>query len=400
LKSHAIPTITATDMRAINRSAILELVRSSSPISRSEIAARLNVSLPTVMRIVDELVAEDLVRPTGVKEWSGGRKRSLVEFNGSSHLVIGLDLGGTKLYGAVADLNGNILHEAHITHHQTQSEESFQMLCTFIDDLLSFAQGTGLTVSGIGLGVPGVVNDISGLVELAPSLDWIGFPLKQRLIDRYKALSIVVENDVNLAAVGELWFGPESDVENLVLITIGTGIGAGVVINGMVFPGSHFMAGEIGYLLPDRTHLDHDYPGFGAFEQLASGTGIAARARQALCGKLPQAELDALTAEDVFAAARRGEEWSQPILQETIDYLAVAIASICQVLDPDLILLGGGVSRSADLLIEPILERLRGSIPVLPRLESSRLGYRAAVMGSIIQLLRITTKFYWLNKFS
>jgi glucokinase len=400
LKSLPISTITATEMRAINRSAILELIRSSSPISRSEIGLRLQVSLPTVMRLVDDLIAEDLVRETGAKEWSGGRKRSLVEFNGASHLVIGLDLGGTKLYGAVADLNGTILHESQITHHQTQSEESYTMLCDFVDELLEFARGTGLPVHGIGVGVPGMTDETTGLVQLAPSLDWSGFPLKARLCERYPGLSILVENDVNLAAVGELWFGPETDVENLALITIGTGIGAGIVIDGMVLPGSHHMAGEIGYFLPDRTHLGKPYPGFGALELLASGTGIAARAREVLKSTLSPAELDALTAEDVFTAARKGESWAQPILNDTVDYLAVSIASICQLFDPDLILLGGGVSRSADLLIQPILDRLNGAIPLLPRLEASRLGYRAAVMGTIVQLLRVTSNYYWFHKYS
>ena len=399
MKSHSISTITATEMRAINRSAILELIRSVGPISRSEIGERLQVSLPTVMRIIDDLILEDLVRPTGAKEWSGGRKRSLVEFNGSAHLVIGIDLGGTKIYGAVANLNGEILHELHISHHQTQSEESYQLLCSIIDDLLTFARSTNLDTLGIGLGIPGVTNYKTGTVMLAPSLDWYDFPLKQRLLERYD-ISILVENDVNLAAIGELWFGSEADVDNLALITIGTGIGAGIVINGKVLAGTHSMAGEIGYFLPDRTHLSKAYPGFGALELLASGTGIAARARQALEGIMPPDELEALTAEDVFAAARKGENWALPILSETVDYLALSIAAIQQLFDPELILLGGGVSRSADLLIQPILDRLRGSIPFLPRLEVSQLGYRAAVMGSIVQLLRITSNYYWLQKYT
>src|SRR5512143_349963 len=104
-------TITAADMRRINRSAILEIVRRESPISRTLIAEKLNVSLPTVMRIVDELIEEGLVRPEGSKEWSGGRRRSLLEFNAEGHVVIGIDLGGTKIFGAIADLGGNILHE-------------------------------------------------------------------------------------------------------------------------------------------------------------------------------------------------------------------------------------------------------------------------------------------------
>ncbi len=398
MRTNPVKTITASDMRAINRSAILELIRASGPMSRSEIGLRLGVSLPTVMRIVDGLIEEELVRPTETKEWTGGRKRSMVEFNGASHLVIGLDLGGTKLYGAVVDLTGRILHETHIAHHRTRAEESFNLICDLVDELQEYAMGTGLKLRGIGVGVPGVTDQESGLVELAPSLDWTAFPLRQRLAERY-ATSIVVENDVNLAAAGEVWFGPHHDVQNLVLIAVGTGIGAGIVINGSVFAGSHHMAGEIGYFLPDRSAFSQTYPGFGALEMLASGTGIAARARLALQGCRAQADLDALTAEDVFNAARRGEAWALPVLDDTVDYLAQSIAAINQFFDPDLILLGGGVSRSADLLIKPILERLQGVIPRLPRLEVSSLGYRATVLGTIVQLLRMTTHYYSLQSY-
>lgn len=404
MKHRTVQTITAAEMRAINRSAILELIRSHSPISRSEIGSRLQVSLPTVMRIIDDLTSEGLVRATGASQWSGGRKRALVEFNGKAHLVIGVDLGGTKLYGAVADLTGAILHELHISHHQSQSEESYTVLCSLIDDLMRYAQGTGLAVRGMGVGVPGVTNPQTGRVELAPSLEWSSFPLRDRLVECYQ-LPVVVENDVNLAAVGELWFGPDSDAANLVLIAIGTGIGAGIVIDGMVYPGSHHMAGEVGYFLLERSSLGQSYPGFGAFEQLASGTGIAARAKAQLRQSLGQhrfslEEIENITTEDVFSAARQGESWPAPILADTVDFLAQAIASIQLVVDPDVILLGGGVSRSADLLIEPILARLRGAIPILPRLEASRLGYRAAVMGAIVQLLRVTSNYYSLRKYS
>jgi glucokinase len=198
-------------MRSINRSAILELIRANSPISRTEISNRLDVSLPTVMRIIDGLTEENLVRPTGKTEYSGGRTRTMLEFNGSEHLVIGLDLGGTKLYGGVADLQGNILHEERFSHHQTQADESFQVLCDFIDRLLEFANGTGLPLMGIGLGVPGATDRETGNVKLAPSLGWFDFPLKNRLEARYD-LPMLIENDVNLAALGELWARP-IDVE-------------------------------------------------------------------------------------------------------------------------------------------------------------------------------------------
>ncbi len=393
-----IQTITASEMREINRSSILEMVRNNSPISRTQIAEDLQVSLPTVMRIVDELMDDGLVIEDGEKEWSGGRKRKRLIFNGSQHLVIGIDLGGTKIYGAVADYNGKILHEIREEHHKTQAEESLEYLCTIIDRLLIFSESTDLPIRGIGIGVPGVVHSNTGIVSIAPALDWKDFPLKSQLEERYEH-PIVIDNDVNLAALGEMWFGTHENENNLVLLTIGTGIGAGIIINGAVYGGSHNLAGEVGYFLPDRSCLGQKYPGFGALELLASGTGIANRARTALVDSMSPNELEKLTAYDVFDAARRGEEWAAAVLDETVDYLAQLIGGISTIFDPDVILLGGGVSRSADLLIEPICGRLQGTLLLGPNIRASQLGYRAAVMGAIIRLLRMTANYYLLQKF-
>jgi glucokinase len=397
-KKPSIFTITASEMRALNRSSVLEWIRCNGPISRSQIAEELQVSLPTVMRIIDELTDQGLVKELGIRERSRGRKRRLLKFNGSEHAIIGIDLGGTKIYGAVADLDGRILYEMNFDHHQNQAEECLQVVFQIIDALLKITDHKGLLLRGIGIGVPGVVSPETGMVSFAPAMSWYEFPLKNRLEDRYSS-PIVIGNDVNLAALGEAWFGLDDPGErNLVLLAIGTGIGAGVVIDGSVYSGIHHMAGEIGYLLLDRNQLGKSYPGFGAFEQLASGSGIQERARKMFKEKFPAEPLEKLSAEDVFSAARRHESWMESILQETIDYLAQAIAAIALCYDPDIVLLGGGVSRSADLLIEPILHRLDGAIPIVPKLQVSRLGYRATVMGVVIQLLRLTSDYYTIRK--
>jgi predicted NBD/HSP70 family sugar kinase len=141
----------------------------------------------------------------------------------------------------------------------------------------------------------------------------------------------------------------------MVLIAIGTGIGSGIIIEGALYRGSTEASGEIGHMIPGREFLGQDYQQFGAFESVASGTGIARRARSALVSLPGGAGLDELLAEDVFDAARQGQAWAWKIIDETVDYLAIAIADLAVSFDPDLIILGGGVARSADLLVEPIL---------------------------------------------
>jgi glucokinase len=295
-------------------------------------------------------------------------------------------------------LNGNILDEMHFNHQQSTAEESFAVLREAIQTLVQSPACAARRLLGVGIGVPGVTYPDNGVVDIAPSLDWFSFPLKERLSALFP-YPIAIENDVNLAALGELWFGTDGAENNLVLITIGTGIGAGIIINGVIYPGKHHMAGEVGYLLPDRSCLGKPYTGFGAFEQAAAGPGVAARARKMLANDLPPEQLEALTSEDVFAAARQKMPWAMRVVDETVGYLAQALAAVALLYDPDVILLGGGVARSADLLIEPILAQLKGTIPFVPKIQASTLGYRAGVLGAIVTLLRMTSNYYILQKF-
>lgn len=392
-------TITASDMREINRSAILEIIRRESPISRTAIAERLDVSLPTVMRIVDNLVEEGFVRAEGSTEWSGGRRRPLLEFNARSYVVIGVDMGGTKMYGAISDLGGNILDEIDMGRHGTSGEKNYERLLKLIDTLLASPKLDSRRVRGIGVGAPGVTLHKEGIVKWAYSLNWNDFPLKAKLVEQYQ-LPITVDNDVNLAAMGELWFGAGQDSQNMILITIGSGIGAGIIIDGALYRGGSEASGEIGNFIPGREFLGKNYRDFGALEKAASGTGIVERARFSLRSRRDAVELKSLTADDVFIAARQGQKWAASIIDETVDYLAIAVANLSVSFDPELIVLGGSISPFADLLVEPILQRIKGTIPNLPRLVVSNLGLRAGVMGAITNVLHNTSNFYVVHKLS
>jgi glucokinase len=391
-------TITASDMREINRSAILEIIRRESPISRTAIAEHLDVSLPTVMRIVDELVEEGFVRPQGSTEWSGGRRRPLLEFNAES-FVIGIDMGGTKMYGAISDLGGNILDEVDITRQATSGEENYTLLTELIDTLLTNPKLENRRVRGIGVGAPGITRHEEGIVKWAYSLNWRDFPLKARLTKRYK-LPITVDNDVNLAAMGELWFGAGQDTQNMILITIGSGIGAGIIIDGALYRGWSESSGEIGNFIPGREFLVKNYQDFGALETVASGIGIVERACANQRSEGEASGEISLTVDDVFNAASQGQAWAVSVIDEAVDYLAIAIANLTVSFDPELIVLGGSISPFADMLVGPILRRIKGVIPTLPKLVVSNLGLRAGVMGAITNVLHNTSNFYVVHKLS
>jgi glucokinase-like ROK family protein len=380
----------ASLMRKLNRSAILDLVRDHSPIARSQISRRLNMSMPTVMRIIDELQEEDLVRYSGDCEASGGRPRSLLEFNSQGYAVIGVDLGGTKMYGTVADLGGKILDEIYLPSKQGDSTENLNRVCKLIEELIEKPHPEGQKIRGIGVGAPGVTLFEEGVVTWAPSLGWRDLPLKRILSERFELLT-VVENDVNLAALGEFGFGAAKGAASLVCLAVGTGIGSGIVIDRKIYRGYHQSAGEIGYLPPGIGYLGKRYDHYGALESIASGTGIEDRAR----AYFEQTQLlvgNHFSAEKVFEAARQGESWAQKLVSETVDYLSLAIAAVIAIIDPEVVVLGGGVARSADILIEPICKKLEGVVPVMPRIVQSTLSERAAVMGAIMLVLDALTE--------
>ena len=380
----------------IYRAQVMERMRVSGAISLSALAASLDIAPSTLLKILVELLSSGVVI-----ERREGRRR-LFEFNARGSLVIGVDLGGTKCYGAVANMEGQILREKTLVHHASHRQESYAMLEGFIEALLAETSSLAGVVRGIGVGVPGVVAAASGLVQVCPALDWDDFPLQERLNLRFNpngnGLPVLVENDVNLAALGESYFGLDQPASSLVLVAIGTGVGAGIIIDGAVYAGARGIAGEIGYLLPDRASLDQLYPGFGALEQRISGPGIAARARAVLMERGQHTGLEAVTAETVFAAARQGEDWAAAVLAETIDGLAQAVAAAALALDPEVIILSGGVMQESGVLLGPILSRLEGRIPHAPRLQVSRLGYRAGVLGAVVKIFRRLAGPYRLMK--
>lgn len=383
-------------MRRLNRSSILDLVRQASPISPTEISTRLNLSLPTVMRILEELAHQELVVRLEEQQYSGGRPRSLVAFNGTSHAVIGLDLGGTKMYGTVADLCGTVHAEIYRASIPSSPEENLHLTIEMIEELLQVPRNKGQKVLGIGIGAPGVTLFEEGVVTWAPSLGWRDLPLRDLLAQRF-GLQVVVENDVNLAALGEYGFGVAKGASSLVCLAVGTGIGSGIVLERRIYRGYHQSAGEVGYLLPNKDALGKRYDQFGALESLASGSGVVWRAQELIRSLNLPIETQTLTAEMVFDMARQGEAWAQSIVDETVDYLALVIVAISVVLDPEVIVLGGGVSRSADILVEPILSRLQGCLPAPVRLVVSDLGYRAAVMGAIMLVLDTSFEYVTLK---
>jgi predicted NBD/HSP70 family sugar kinase len=306
----------------------------------------------------------------------------------SKDRIIGIDLGGTKIFGGLVDPFGHIEHETYVAHggHDAPpgDDRVFEQLVEFVHTLAGEALASGCQVRGIGVGAPGITR-ADGLVVASAQLGWREMPLAARLLQRLQ-LPVQVENDVNLAALGELHFGAGRGAKNIVCMSPGTGIGGAVIIDGKLHRGRHDAAGELGLMLPGPQFLGWRNRDWGPLEDIASGTGIAQRARKVVEEQGLPIPSDGLRAEDVFAAAAEGAAWANALLEETIDYLAVAIANVQAVLDPERIILGGGISRAAERIIPGIELRLNPVIPTVPLIVRSELGYRAGVLGAAAAL--------------
>jgi glucokinase len=354
-----------------------------------ELSQKIGVGIPDLTSVVEFLAARGFIQKATIPGLSG---KTLVSLRPGENCIIGLDLGGTKLYGAVSDMTGNILVDREIKILGKTGDACLVVLIDLIEQFISEAARRNLKLQGIGVAVPGRVQLESGLVLNAPAVGMHDFPLKEQLVARF-GYPVYIDNDLKQAALGETWFGPGKNHRHVVLLSIGTGIAIGALIDGRPLRGAHERLGELGWMVPGREFLGRRYVDFGALETEVSGPGIENRARRLLNGVKDQHFLDELSADTVFEAARNGEAWAVSCVAETVEYLAVLVANIMAFYDPDLIIMSGGVSRSSDLLIPPILKLVVGCVLTQPELVVSSLGYTAGALGALINLVQNCPEF-------
>jgi len=218
------------------------------------------------------------------------------------------------------------------------------------------------------------------------------FPLRDRLITEFNCL-VCVDNDLKQASLGEAWFGLGKEYSNVVLLAIGTGIAASMVIDGNVLRGAHSRLGELGWMIPGPSFLGREYYGFGALETESSGPGILNRAKKILRETQSEVSVDELTSESVFDAAQLGQEWAERCIDETSEYLAILIANIMAFYDPDIIILSGGVSKSSEMLLPKIQKLIEGCVLTKPHIQTSILLYKANILGAIMNFIQRCPEF-------
>lgn len=382
MKRH--PT-TSSLLRRLNRSAAVDLIRTEKVISPSGLAERLNISMPTVMRVIEDLIAEDLVAYDGFDETSRGRPRARIRFRGAAHAIIGIEGGKGEFYGAVANLEGVVQTEMHETADD-DGERSFQHLVDLIRRLMAAPRPPGQTIRGIGIGLPSIVKQPTGEVVLTLGLGWHDMPLRARLSEHFQ-LPIVVENGRNLAAVGEWGFGAGRGADSVVSLSIGPGAGAGVLIDGKLYGGHSHAAGELSWYLDDPVLTGRPFEHLGDKQSLRffgipeQATNLLERANtQYVAGKLSLAAVTGRQADNI-----------PPVVTELLDYATMAVGSVAAFLNPEIIVLAGRVVGGGDLVLDVLRHRLKGNVYDPPRLVIGALGHRDIVLGAVRLVLDATT---------
>ena len=371
-------------LRELGEQAVLETIFRRGPITRPEIAASTELSKPTVSAAVSRLEHSGLIRAAGRRSGQRGRQPVAYTVNKQAGFVLGADIGGSNVRVAAADLFGETICDlTRLTTKDGNRALGMQLLemATEVIDRAAPPHGRPLALA---VSTPGVIDRVTGRVtSLAYNVAADGgFDPLEVIRDRLE-LPVLVENNVNLAAVGEKWFGLARGASTMVFISVGAGIGMGVVIDDELVSGAHGAAGEICYMPHVREPFDPRHRLHGGLEDEIGAAGIVA----AFNARREPNQEQVTAARDVFTLAATGDSAARAVFDEVAARLGAAVATVCSILDPALVVLGGGIG-SNPLLLSPVRGVTASLVPIPARIETSLLGDRAALKGAIAFALR------------
>lgn len=303
--------------------------------------------------------------------------------------VIGIDLGGTKISGAAADVNGNIIYKYTVPTKADEGEKAIiERIISLIENIIKNSKIMSENILCIGIGSPGPLDSEKGVIVTTPNLPFKNFNIVKPIKDRFK-LPVYLDNDANVAAIGEYKFGAGKGTTNMVFITVSTGIGGGAVLNGRIYRGHTSNALEIGH-----TTLEKDGPrcncgNYGCAETLASGTAIQRYAVEAVKrgDSTSLAKYDKITSKEVFKEAEAGDKIAKNIIDKALTYLGILVANIINTFDPEVIVIGGGVSNAGSVVFDKVNEVASArSFKMLyenTKITHAKLGTDAGVIGAV-----------------
>ena len=365
-------------LKHLNERTVLEAIRAGAPISRAEISRRAGISKPTVSLALQSLVEAGLVREA--LEGPSGPRYGAVFFEPvpEAALALGLDLGGRFLRGAVCDLRGDVRARLDVEVDGTDAQRVLDQIAELRDALVDATAIPEARLNGAVVGVPGVVDPERRAIALAANVAGLEGATFASELEGCLELDVWLENDVNLAALGEQWQGVARGVDDFLFLSIGTGMGAGLVLRGELHRGHNGAAGEV----------DFSFVGLGEDVDPCAGAVAAFASRLAAERAAATVLAEPFDARDIFAAARAGDGLAVEVVQEVARRIALHVVPVAAVTDVSLVVLGGGLGSNGDLLLAPVRSLLDRWIPYPPNVAVSSLGEAAVLTGALALGLR------------
>jgi glucokinase-like ROK family protein len=396
-----LPKGNAVYINRLNKIKVLGLIREYGSISRAKIVTKSGLSAPTVTRIVDSLITEEqLVVSEGMGVSNGGRPPVMLRFKGEKNYVIGVDLGATTTRGVLSNLNGKFIEEIEFP---TRLDDGFEEIMNDMADLIlelgsSKKKSSRSKIYGVGIAVAGLVDLNKNIIEYSPDFNWHNVDIVKSLSGRIE-YPIIFDNVTRLMALGGLCYGKGQRSRNFICINVGYGIGSGIIINGELLTGKDGFAGEFGHITIDKdSDIQCNCMKYGCLEALASGKAIAltaqsrlARGQESLLNEMCEGDINSVTTKMVADAAKEGDELALNVFSRATEYIGIGIANLVNLFNPELIVIGGGVSMAGDIFFDNIRKaaskHVMQSTPRELHILPVAYGENAALMGAFSLIL-------------
>jgi glucokinase len=369
----------------LNSFLVLDAIRSHEQVTRRQLAGELGLSDASVSRIVQRLLLAGLVAEEAGGKSARGRTPTVLRFVGASGGVIAVDLGGTRCHGALADLAGTPVAEDF--RPAGEGRQAARTLLDCMAALRASPQARDLPVRAVVVGIPALIDPRTGLATAGPSVHWQGFDLMGILAANLTE-PFEVDNDTNLGALGQAWRGAGRGVHSFVTMSLGTGIGGGIVIDGHLISGRHNAAGEVAFL-PVGNPGSPD--GWG-FEDLASGPALRRQAARLIEDGMSSSLRADFRVSDIFAAAVEGDLVGALVVRDLVGHVASAVVSTTALIDPERVILDGSIGQALAPWLPDVRAAVEDRVFRAPEIVISQLGPNAAVIGAIARALAMVSE--------
>ncbi|MDD5689940.1 MAG: ROK family transcriptional regulator [Caldisericia bacterium] len=391
-----IKTASAKLQFKINTSIIFNYIRENEPIPRIKISNDLKISPSAVSRVIDKLIKEEYVVEADKLKTKGGKRPTLIKIKQNKDFVIGIDLGKEKFKIALADFNGEIIKKYRgfkISNDRNIAEKIINEINTILSKYCENEKIRKNNLKAVSIGVPADIDMDSGKVISAPLYgNWKDLNLKEILGNEFK-IPVYIENDANLSALGEKYYGKGKNFKDFIFVEISNGIGAGIIIDNHLFRGSFGSAGEIGFTMVSTENLNFKVKNKGFLGKSASVGSIKKKAireisdgRKTIITEIVKNDIEKIEPCIVCKAAADGDELANDIITEMVNLLSIGIINLILIQNPQIIVLGGDICNLPEvdkLFLEPIKEKISNSIPFrIPEIELSLLSEDAGIIGA------------------